>query len=126
MSVSNSSAASAIQATVAVDRFGVSAAVPNTSVSVQLPVVARPSETAATERAPEPVQLAQAVDDLNQQARDSRTDLKFKIDEDSGRTVVSIVDAGDGTVLRQMPTEEALRVSRALDKTLGKLIERVA
>lgn len=126
MSVSNSSAASAIQATVAVDRFGVSAAVPNTSVSVQLPVVARPSETAATERAPEPVQLAQAVDDLNQQARDSRTDLKFKIDEDSGRTVVSIVDAGDGTVLRQMPTEEALRVARALDKTLGKLIERVA
>jgi len=126
MSVSNSSAASAIQATVAVDRFGVSAAVPNTSVSVQLPVVARPSETAATERAPEPVQLAQAVDDLNQQVRDSRTDLQFKIDEDSGRTVVSIVDAGDGTVLRQMPTEEALRVARALDKTLGKLIERVA
>jgi len=126
MSLNTSSAAPAIQATVAVDRFGVSAAVPNTSVSVQLPVVARPSETAATERAPEPVQLAQAVDDLNQQARDSRTDLKFKIDEDSGRTVVSIVDAGDGTVLRQMPTEEALRVSRALDKTLGKLIERVA
>jgi len=126
MSVSSSSAASAIQATVAVDRFGVSAAVPNTSVSVQLPVVARPSETAATERAPEPVQLAQAVDDLNQQVRDSRTDLQFKIDEDSGRTVVSIVDAGDGTVLRQMPTEEALRVARALDKTLGKLIERVA
>jgi len=126
MSLNTSTAAPAIQATVAVDRFGVSAAVPNTSVSVQLPVVARPSETAATERAPEPVQLAQAVDDLNQQARDSRTDLKFKIDEDSGRTVVSIVDAGDGTVLRQMPTEEALRVSRALDKTLGKLIERVA
>jgi len=126
MSLNTSSAAPAIQATVAVDRFGVSAVVPNTSVPVQLPVVARPSETAATERAPEPVQLAQAVDDLNQQARDSRTDLKFKIDEDSGRTVVSIVDAGDGTVLRQMPTEEALRVSRALDKTLGKLIERVA
>lgn len=126
MSMNTSSAAHAIQATVAVDRFGVSAAVPNTSASVQLPVVARPSDTAMTERAPEPVQLAQAVDDLNQQARDSRTDLKFKIDEDSGRTVVSIVDAGDGTVLRQMPTEEALRVSRSLDKTLGKLIERVA
>lgn len=126
MSMNSSSPVSAIQASVAVDRFGVSAAVPNTQSTVQLPAVAQPAVTAATERAAEPVQLAQAVGDLNQRARDSRTDLQFKIDEDSGRTVVSVVDSGDGTVLRQMPTEEALRVSRALDKALGTLIQRVA
>jgi flagellar protein FlaG len=126
MSMNTSSAVSAIQASVAVDRFGVSVAVPNTQVAVPSPTVAQPSLTAATERAAEPVQLAQAVGDLNQHARDSRTDLQFKIDEDSGRTVVSVVDTGDGRVLRQMPTEEALRVSRALDKALGTLIQRVA
>lgn len=126
MSVPSSSAVSAIQATVAVDRFGVSAAVPGGGVPVSAPIVEQPAVLAATEVAAEPVQLAQAVDDLNQRLRDARTDLRFSVDDDSGRVVVSIVDAADGKVLRQMPTEEALRVAKALDKALGTLIERVA
>lgn len=126
MSVNPNTAVSAIQASVAVDRFGVSVAVPNTGTVVQVAPVERPSETAITEVAAEPVQLAQAVDDLNQRFKDSRTDLRFSIDDDSGRTVVSVVDAEDGTVLRQMPSVEALRVSKALDQALGTLIQRVA
>jgi len=126
MSVQTSSAVSAIQATVAVDRFGVSAAVPNTGAVVDVAPVARVAAVATTEVAPEPVQLAQAVDNLNKRFKDSHTDLRFSVDDDSGRMVVSVVDTTDGTVLRQMPTEEALRVSKALDKALGTLIERVA
>lgn len=126
MSVPSSSAVNAIQATAAVDRFGVSAVVPSGTSSVLIAPVERPSDTAVTERAPEPVQLAQAVDNLNQRFKESRTDLRFSIDEDSGRTVVSIVDAEDGRLLRQMPTEEALRVAKALDQAIGTLIERVA
>ena len=103
-----------------------SATVPNTGVVVTVAPVARPSELAGTEVAPEPVQVAQAVDDLNQRFRESRTDLRFSIDDDSGRIVVSVVDAEDGKVLRQMPTAEALRVSKALDQALGTLIRRVA
>ena len=126
MSVQTSSAVSAIQATVAVDRFGVSAVVPNTGAVVDVAPVARAAAVATTDVAPEPVQLAQAVDNLNKRFKDSHTDLRFSVDDDSGRMVVSVVDAADGTVLRQMPTEEALRVSKALDKALGTLIERVA
>jgi len=126
MSVQTSSAVSAIQATVAVDRFGVSASVPNAGPVVSVPGVEQPATLAVTDVAPEPAQLAQAVDDLNQRFRDTRTDLRFSVDEDSGQMVVSIVDAADGKVLRQMPTEEALRVAKALDKALGTLIERVA
>ncbi|WP_293373532.1 flagellar protein FlaG [Nevskia sp.] len=126
MSLNTSNTVNAIQATVAVDRFGISATVPNTGAGVAVSPVARPPERAATERAPEPVQLAQAVDDLNQRFRDSRTDLRFSVDDDSGRTVVSVVDAEDGRVLRQMPTVEALRVSKALDQALGNLIQRLA
>lgn len=126
MSVNANPASLAIPATVAVDRFGVSAVVPVTAVNVDAPSLPQPSRTAATEQAPEPVQLAQAVDDLNQRAKASRTDLRFEIDEDSGQTVIAVVDAGDGTVLRQMPSEEALRIAKALDRALGTLIERVA
>ena len=47
----------------------------------------------------------------------------FRIDEDSGRVVVSVVDRRDGTVLRQMPSEEALRIARNLARYEPHLIE---
>lgn len=122
-----SSAVSTIQAPTGVDRLAVSViAVPGAAQTHSIPAVLQPSSTAATDIAAQPAQLAQAVDDLNRRFKDSRTDLRFSIDDDSGRTVVSVVDAEDGTVLRQMPTEEALRVSKALDEALGTLIKRVA
>lgn len=126
-----STAVSTIQAPGGVDRVAVSVvAVPASTASDPVPGVMQPSTTAATDVAAQPAQLARAVDDLNQRFKDSRTDLRFSVDEDSGVTVVSIVDANDGTVLRQMPTEEALRVAKALDQALdqklGRLIQRLA
>jgi len=127
MSLNSSTAVSTIQAPVAVDRVAVSViAVPGSAQANPIPVVARPSDLTATDIAPQPAQLNQAVDDLNRHFKASSTDLRFSIDDDSGRTVVSVVDAESGKVLRQMPTEEALRVSKALDKALGTLIKRVA
>lgn len=70
--------------------------------------------------------LQQAVDRLNQHFSNVRTDLKFSIEKDLGVIVVAIVDAKDGTVLRQMPSEEALRISRVLSNTSSHLIEAVA
>jgi len=127
MSLNASTAVSTIQAPVAVDRLAVSIiAVPGSAQANPIPVVAQPSDKVATDVAPQPAQLALAVDDLNKRFKDSHTDLRFSIDDDSGRTVVSVVDGESGTVLRQMPTEEALRVSKALDQALGNLIKRVA
>lgn len=59
--------------------------------------------------------LDQAIDRLNRYVAGSRTDLQFRIDETDGRLVVSIVDSDSGKVLRQMPTEDALRIARYLD-----------
>ena len=127
MSLNASTAVSTIQAPVAVDRLAVSIiAVPGSAQANPIPVVAQPSDQVATDVAPQPAQLALAVDDLNKRFKDSHTDLRFSIDDDSGRTVVSVVDGESGTVLRQMPTEEALRVAKALDQALGTLIQRVA
>ena len=67
--------------------------------------------------------LSQAVQELAQHARASGAELDFRIDEDSGRVVVSVIDQADGTVLRQMPSEEALRISRNLAKLESCVIE---
>ena len=70
-----------------------------------------------------PVNLEAALDDLAARAAESGAQLDFRIDEDSGRVVVSVVDRSDGTVLRQMPSEEALRIARSLARYEPHLIE---
>ncbi len=70
-----------------------------------------------------PADLEAALDDLAARAAESGAQLDFRIDEDSGRVVVSVVDRRDGTVLRQMPSEEALRIARSLARYEPHLIE---
>ena len=67
--------------------------------------------------------IEQALDELVSRAAESGASLDFRIDEDSGRVVVSVVDRRDGTVLRQMPSEEALRIARNLARYEPHLIE---
>lgn len=67
--------------------------------------------------------LRHALDELADHAAQAGAELTFRIDEDSGRVVVSVIDARDGTVLRQMPSEEALRIARSLTRYEPHLIE---
>jgi len=85
-----------------------------------------PPSAGAVESAAQDVRQAdigQALDELVARAAESGASLDFRIDEDSGRVVVSVVDRRDGTVLRQMPSEEALRIARNLARYEPHLIE---
>ena len=53
-----------------------------------------------------------AVKQLNAAVQSVRRELEFSVDEDSGRTIVKVTDSKTGDVIRQMPAEEALEVSR--------------
>lgn len=55
-----------------------------------------------------------------------RGDIQFNVDSDSGKTVVKVVDRGTQEVLRQIPSEEALEIARALDRFQGLLIKQQA
>lgn len=52
--------------------------------------------------------------------------LQFSIDEDSGRTIVRVIDTSTKEVIRQIPSEELLDISRAIDKLQGVLLHRKA
>ena len=69
-------------------------------------------------------ELKDAVGKLN--ASVHAQNLEFSIDEDSKRTVVKVVDSATREVVRQMPTEEALEIAKALDKAFGLLISEKA
>ena len=52
--------------------------------------------------------------------------LRFSIDEDSGTTVIKLIDTQTLLVLRQIPTVEVMEISRALGKLQGLLVKEQA
>ena len=81
---------------------------------------ARPDAAAASSSSHE---LEAALEELVARAAESGAELDFRIDDESGRVIVSVLDRSDGTVLRQMPSEEALRIARSLARYEPHLIE---
>lgn len=91
------------------------------STPVQQKEVAVPASPEASAQ-----QLERAVEQLNRHFAEARTDLKFSVEKDLGVVVVAVVDSRDGTVLRQIPSEEALHIARTLDRQTSGLIEATA
>jgi len=59
-------------------------------------------------------ELDQAVRNVSGYVQNIVRKLSFSIDEDSGRTVVSVIDEVTGEVIRQIPTEDMLKIARNL------------
>ncbi|WP_051311094.1 flagellar protein FlaG [Zooshikella ganghwensis] len=59
-------------------------------------------------------QVEQAVAQLNDYVQTVQRDLLFKLDTDSGETVISVIDRNTDEVVRQIPDEVALRLARDL------------
>ena len=70
--------------------------------------------------------IKQAVQDLNNYAQSLQRDLHFSIDEDSGETVVRVMDHESGEVIRQIPSEELLAIARSLENAQGLLLSAKA
>ncbi len=58
------------------------------------------------------MEMSSAVRSLNESVQNIQRGIEFSIDEESGRSVVKVVDRETGDVIRQLPSEDALVVSR--------------
>lgn len=102
----------------------------NLSVADLVPAVrsAAPVQTAIAveppKSAPDAGQVSQALKSINKALEGMSQSLEFALDEDSQRTVVKVLDRNTKEVIRQMPTEEALQISKALDQSQGLLIRQ--
>lgn len=67
-------------------------------------------EPAAAEREA----LQAAVDRLNEHYRLQGAELHFQVDRERKRLVVTVLDARDGTLIRQLSSEQALGLAQAL------------
>jgi flagellar protein FlaG len=70
--------------------------------------------------------LQAAIIDANRALRAMNRGLEFELDPASGRLITRLVDTSDNEVLRQIPSEEMLRIAEALDRVQGLLIEQHA
>lgn len=71
-------------------------------------------------------QLNQAVKQIQDVIKQTAQSLQFSIDKDSGSTIVKVVDTESKKVIRQIPSEEVLAISKALDKLQGLLVKQQA
>jgi len=70
--------------------------------------------------------VAAAVQSANAYVQSVSSSLQFSLDQDTGRTVVKMVDTQTAEVLRQFPSEEMLAISKSIDRMQGLLINREA
>lgn len=99
-------------------------------LAASAPKRAAPVEASPTAPAREarklPDQVVDAVAAINKSLQASGQNVEFTVDTDSQRTVIKVVDQETQQVLRQMPTEEALEIAKALDRISGRLIQHEA
>lgn len=70
--------------------------------------------------------VAAAVQSANAYMQSATTSVQFSLDQDSGRTVVKMVDTATNQVLNQFPSEAILAISKSIDRMQGLLINRQA
>lgn len=59
-------------------------------------------------------ELDETVRDLNEHMQAVQRELHFSVDQDSGHTVIKVMDLATQQVVRQIPNEEALKAARSL------------
>ena len=71
-------------------------------------------------------QVESAVSKISDFVQNFQRDLQFSIDKDSDRLVVKVVDSETQEVIRQIPSEEMLRIARSLDSSESLILREQA
>ena len=83
--------------------------------------VTAPAPVAASNPKPEE-QVKEAVQKIQGVVDNLAHNLRISVDQDTGKTVVKVMDIHTDEVIRQIPTEEAISIARTLDKVQGLLL----
>jgi flagellar protein FlaG len=70
--------------------------------------------------------VLEAVAAINRAAKALNNSVQLSLDTDSGDAVVRVIDSETGQLIRQIPSEEALELRRAIERVAGLLIHRTA
>lgn len=60
--------------------------------------------------------VSKAIQNLNDYTQNTQRQLRFNVDEETGRTIIKVVDAETDEVIRQIPSEEIMVLARNVHK----------
>lgn len=72
------------------------------------------TESEGSTEGPKPADVKESVDRLNDLIQSVRRELHFSVDEDSGRTVIKVIDSKTQEIVRQIPAEEVMTLVERL------------
>lgn len=71
---------------------------------------------------PDTGKLEEAIKEINEFIKQASPSIQFSVDKESGRTIVKMIDIENNQLIRQIPTKEALAISKALDSLKGMTV----
>ncbi|MGE6791740.1 flagellar protein FlaG [Pseudomonas guineae] len=100
----------------------------SSAVNAEKSVAAKAEEVASTTPAAEQERqpVEEAISSIKQFAQSIQRNLNFALDDSSGRVVVKVTDAMSGDVIRQIPSEDALRLAESLEEARSLLFKAEA
>ena len=90
------------------------------TVAAALDAASEPVEEAT------PTQIESAVREVNASLASRSISLQFEVDKDTDKLIVKVVDLTNGEVIRQIPSEEVIRIAKVMGKAPGILVSQQA
>ena len=90
------------------------------------PAPSYPPEQSPRQEPPEADRVSEAVEKLNELVQNQKRSLYFSVDQDTGRTVIRVIDPDTSEIVRQIPPEEVLDLARLYEGTGGVLLRALA
>ncbi|MFG3694316.1 flagellar protein FlaG [Stutzerimonas stutzeri] len=84
------------------------------------------SEPQKADEADKSVDMTDLVERFRSQVQSIQRDLNFSVDDSTGDVVVQVIDGDSGKVVRQIPSEEILRLTERLDEMRSLMFEAKA
>lgn len=85
--------------------------------------ITKVQETPATGKEPERADLEKAVTDIREFVQAAQRSLDFSIDDSTHRVVVKVIATDSGEVIRQIPSETALKLAQNLSSASHLLFD---
>jgi flagellar protein FlaG len=84
------------------------------------------SVPAAKEPPPDPARVEQAIRQIQSYLADTQRELQMQVDKSTGRTIVRVVNPQTQELIRQIPSEEALKLAAAIGTGGGQVFSELA
>ncbi len=91
------------------------------AVSQAVTVVETTEPTESAQATPSAQALNETVSRLNEAVQVVKRDLQFRVDDESGRTIITVLDSETEEVIRQIPPEQVLTLAKNIESLKGLL-----